>query len=112
VTSEQEAIKQANIVGYPIVLKPIDGHGGKGVMTHITQEIAVRQAYQATKKLTPTVLLEKHIHGKDGLPFASCAQLFAQQDKLEQNLLVKHTLLKACQGHYTLIPPYDMAKSV
>lgn len=65
VTSEQEAIKQANTIGYPIVLKPIDGHGGKGVMTHIEHDIAVHQAYRATKELTPTVLLEKHIHGKD-----------------------------------------------
>lgn len=65
VVSEQDVIQKAKAIGYPVVLKPIDGHGGKGVFPHLNNANDVQQAYRLTRATTQTVLIEKHISGKD-----------------------------------------------
>lgn len=65
ISSEQDAINLANKLNFPVVIKPIDGHGSKGVFTHLMNNSALIQAYRKTRQLTQAVLLEKHIHGKD-----------------------------------------------
>ncbi len=63
--SVEEALHIAGRIGYPVVVKPVDLDGGKGVAAGLDSEIEVRQAYEIAKKLSPNVLVEKHVEGKD-----------------------------------------------
>lgn len=65
VASETEALERAKQLQYPVVMKPIDGRNGVGVYTNLTNAIAVKNAFHAVTQYTKTVLLEKHIPGKD-----------------------------------------------
>jgi cyanophycin synthetase len=58
----QEAIER---IGYPCVIKPIDGNHGKGNTTNITDwEMALR-AFEAAKVYGRSVIVEKYITGFD-----------------------------------------------
>ncbi len=65
VASEAEAVERANRMGYPVVIKPIDQRGGTGVFANLISVQGVRKAFQQAGRHTQTVLLEKHIPGKD-----------------------------------------------
>jgi len=65
VATETEAVERANRVGYPVVIKPIDQRGGTGVFANLISVQGVRKAFQQASRQTQTVLLEKHIPGKD-----------------------------------------------
>jgi cyanophycin synthetase len=59
------AVKAAHQLGYPVVVKPADLDGGKGVAAGLATEQEVRQAFEVAKVLSKNVLVEKHVHGKD-----------------------------------------------
>lgn len=63
--SAEEAIHIAARLGYPVVVKPLDLDGGQGVAAGLDSESEVRHAYEVARKLAKSVLVEKHIHGKD-----------------------------------------------
>lgn len=65
INSEAEALQMARRIGYPVVIKPLDQDGGKGVYARLVSEQSVKQAYQLAKKHSTNLLLEKHITGKD-----------------------------------------------
>lgn len=65
VTSEEEAIRIAQKVGYPVVLKPDNQDGGDGVTANIQSLECLRKAYGYARKYSVNVLLEKHLVGKD-----------------------------------------------
>jgi cyanophycin synthetase len=64
-SSEDDAVHQAERLGYPVVVKPADLDGGKGVATHLATPQAVRQAFAAALKLSKNVLVEQHVQGRD-----------------------------------------------
>jgi cyanophycin synthetase len=65
VGSIQGAIKAANDIGYPVVLKPIDRDGGLGVFTNLFSDDAVMKAYQNACKHSKNIVIEKHYISKD-----------------------------------------------
>jgi cyanophycin synthetase len=65
VESQQEALVAAEKLGYPVVVKPIDRDGGVGVSADLRDSWAVKTAYASAAKLSRSVLVEKHITGKD-----------------------------------------------
>jgi cyanophycin synthetase len=62
-----EAVRQASRIGYPVVLKPLDGNHGRGVCLDLRDEEAVRQAYPvaAGESRTRDVLVEVFVTGRD-----------------------------------------------
>ncbi len=44
--SEEEALCEANKLGFPVVVKPVAGHKGQGVTTGITSEDEVKKAFR------------------------------------------------------------------
>ena len=58
----QECIKK---IGYPIVIKPIDGNHGKGNTTNITTWEQALVAFAAAKEYSRSVIVEKYITGFD-----------------------------------------------
>jgi cyanophycin synthetase len=64
-STEINAIEIAKKLGYPVVVKPSNLDGGAGVMAYLNTEEALKKAYIRAKKLSKTVLIEKHIFGND-----------------------------------------------
>lgn len=65
VNNLESAKKTAKYFTYPVVLKPLDFAGGKGVHCNIGDEQALTKAFCEVKKLTNIMLLEKHFVGRD-----------------------------------------------
>lgn len=63
--SEDAAVLLANHIGYPIVIKPMDGNQGKGVTANIQDETLLRRAYRLASYYTKRVIVERYIQGKD-----------------------------------------------
>jgi len=60
-----EAVKIAEQLGYPVVVKPADLDAGQGVAAGLTSAEAVTQAFERARGLSQQVLVEKHIDGND-----------------------------------------------
>ena len=63
--SEQEAVGAAERIGYPVVVKPADLDGGKGVWVNLRTAAAVCDAYARAAALSKQILVEKHVNGRD-----------------------------------------------
>lgn len=64
-SNADEVLKVCQKIGYPVVIKPIDGNQGKGVTVGIQSKDAVLAAYASASKINSRVLVEKYIEGKD-----------------------------------------------
>ena len=58
----EEAIES---VGFPIVIKPLDGNQGKGATINISNFQAAINAFHRAKEISKKVIIEKYIDGKD-----------------------------------------------
>lgn len=66
VADEDSAAVAANEIGYPVVVKPLDGSQGRGVGVDLRDDVAVRAHYRLALHETHsgTVLVEKFISGR------------------------------------------------
>jgi cyanophycin synthetase len=65
VRTEEGLLESINRIGYPIVIKPIDGNHGKGNTTNITTWEQAVVAFAAAKAYGKNVIVEKFITGFD-----------------------------------------------
>lgn len=65
VTSAEHAVKVANDFGYPVVVKPSDLDGGRGVMAGLRHADAVQKAFVDAAKLSKRILVEQFVNGND-----------------------------------------------
>ena len=65
VRSEEELRDAINELGYPIVLKPVDGNHGKGATTNITDLSHAVKALAAAQTYSANVICERFIRGFD-----------------------------------------------
>ncbi len=67
VQSVDDAVRQAVRIGYPIVLKPLDGNHGRGVCINLRDEAEVRENFPIAQgeSRNGTVIAETFIVGKD-----------------------------------------------
>ncbi|HTR00557.1 MAG TPA: hypothetical protein VMH83_11225 [Candidatus Acidoferrum sp.] len=65
VTSVLQAETATARLGFPVVVKPADLGGGAGVTTCIVKPDAVAAAFHRARTLSATVLVERHIAGRD-----------------------------------------------
>ncbi|MBU9722715.1 MULTISPECIES: ATP-grasp domain-containing protein [Bacillaceae] len=63
--SFDEIVNYANKLGYPVVLKPTTGSGGKGVVSDIKSEHMLKNALSSFKKGSKDIILEKFYSGKE-----------------------------------------------
>ncbi len=62
--SEFEALEIAHDIGYPIVLKPVNGNQGKHVFLNLRTDEEILEAYRMISQYTSRILVEKYIKGK------------------------------------------------
>ncbi len=65
VSSVEEAASAARQVGYPVVVKPLDLDGGKGVQAGLRNEQVLRRAFEQARRFSQNLIVERHIEGKD-----------------------------------------------
>ena len=67
VDTEDDAVATARRIGYPCVLKPLDGNHGRGVALDLRDEAAVRGAFGAALRESRSrdVVVESYITGRD-----------------------------------------------
>ncbi len=60
-----QAVRIADRLGYPVVVKPATGDGGKGVGAGLPNETSVRRAFAAAREISEAVLVETFVRGND-----------------------------------------------
>lgn len=67
VTDEAAAVAAAGRIGYPVVLKPLDGNHGRGVGIDLRDEAAVRAHFPSARRESRAgvVIVESFITGRD-----------------------------------------------
>jgi len=65
VYSTREAVRQAERIGYPVVVKPLNANHGRGVSIDLTDAESVAVAYDNAREHSRTVLVESYISGFD-----------------------------------------------
>ncbi|HET7676869.1 MAG TPA: cyanophycin synthetase [Candidatus Limnocylindrales bacterium] len=67
VETEDQAVAAAGRIGYPCVVKPLDGNHGRGVMLDLRDEAAVRAAFPAalSQSRSGDVVVETYVSGND-----------------------------------------------
>lgn len=63
--SEREAINAARSIGFPVVVKPLDGNHGRGITINIKTEEEVIEAFNVAKEVSRSVLVESFLEGED-----------------------------------------------
>jgi cyanophycin synthetase len=63
----EEAVAAAKQIGYPVVVKPLDGNHGRGVRINLTDEEEVREGFAVaySESRAGTVVVESYIRGRD-----------------------------------------------
>ncbi|MGH7585873.1 MAG: cyanophycin synthetase [Gemmatimonadales bacterium] len=65
VTGEDDAVRQAERVGYPVVVKPYNANHGRGVSIGLTRSEEVRTAFHSAQQHSRSVIIESFIRGDD-----------------------------------------------
>ena len=67
VRSADRAVELAKRIGYPVVVKPLDGNHGRGVCLDLQDEADLRAAYPTAEEQSRRgwVIVENHVVGKD-----------------------------------------------
>ena len=65
VTSQSEAVKAAQRLGGPVVLKPYNGNHGRGITINITGDDEIRAAFDAAREHSRSVIVETFQVGDD-----------------------------------------------
>lgn len=60
-----ELLKEGEVIGYPLVLKPQYGNKGNGVILNIKNEKELLKAYKEVSKISDEIIIEKYIVGND-----------------------------------------------
>jgi cyanophycin synthetase len=60
-----QAIRIANRIGWPVVVKPLDASHGRGIVTNIHDEHELRIAFEDAKQYRTSVVVERFLQGHD-----------------------------------------------
>ena len=63
--SLEEALEIARDVGFPVILKPLDGNHGRGISPQLDDEGALRAAWPLTIRVSRHAVVEKFFTGRD-----------------------------------------------
>ncbi len=65
VYSTHQAVRAAERIGYPVVVKPLNANHGRGVSVDLTDADQVRVAFEKAREHGRTAIVESHIQGLD-----------------------------------------------
>ncbi len=65
VQREDDAVRAAEAIGYPVVVKPYNGNHGRGVALNLGTAEQVRAAFPVAQQISRSVVIEKFVTGDD-----------------------------------------------
>jgi len=65
INDPKELMNIASRIGMPVVIKPNDQDGGRGVSVNLNSADEIQSAYVKAKKFSKNILVEKHIEARD-----------------------------------------------
>jgi len=65
VRRQRDAVRAANKLGYPVVVKPLDANHGRGISINLKTDEEVAQGYLEAKEHARSILVEQFITGFD-----------------------------------------------
>ncbi|HET6762667.1 MAG TPA: cyanophycin synthetase, partial [Longimicrobiaceae bacterium] len=65
VYDEEEAVRAARRLGWPVVVKPLDANHGRGVALDLRDDEAVRAGFRGAREHSRTVIVETYLTGFD-----------------------------------------------
>jgi len=65
VSREEDAVRAAEGIGFPVVVKPYNGNHGRGVSLSLLTPEQVRTAFQVAQQISRSVVVEKFVVGDD-----------------------------------------------
>ncbi len=65
ITEEEELDSAIERIGFPLVVKPVDGNHGRGISTNILTREAAAEAFAQARKISKEVIVERFIRGID-----------------------------------------------
>ncbi|MBR7554760.1 ATP-grasp domain-containing protein [Allobacillus sp. GCM10007491] len=87
--TDKQIIEAANEIAYPLVVKPVDGTGGKGVISNIRNEDELKSAINYVKHQLnyKTLLIEEYFEGKDYRLYVINDKVVAGLEKLPAHVI-------------------------
>lgn len=65
IRSEREVASAIDAVGFPLVVKPLDGNHGRGISINLKTEEEVIEAFNVAKEVSRNVIVESFLEGED-----------------------------------------------
>jgi cyanophycin synthetase len=65
VQSADRAVRAAESIGFPVVLKPYNGNHGRGVSINLSDKTEIREAFARAQEHSRSVIVESYITGHD-----------------------------------------------
>jgi cyanophycin synthetase len=65
VYTTEELLQAVSVIGFPMVIKPMNGNHGRGVTSNINSEEEAIKAFEKAKAISAEVLAERFIKGRD-----------------------------------------------
>lgn len=87
VRSVEGAIEAAERLGYPVVIKPLDGNHGRGVTIDIMNAEQVRWAFGQAKEHSRSVLVEQQFQGHDHRILVINGELVAAAERVPAHII-------------------------
>ncbi len=87
--SADDAVRASDRLGYPTVLKPLDGNHGRGVMINLPDEAAVREAFPFAERESRNgpVIVETFLPGKDYRILVVNSQIVAVAERVPAHVV-------------------------
>jgi cyanophycin synthetase len=82
VETAEEAVSAMLDLGGPVVVKPMDGHQGKGVSLNLTTAAEVSEAFQIAQAHSHDVLVEEQLTGRDYRVLVVNGKMVAASERL------------------------------
>lgn len=65
ICDEEELAETVERIGYPVVIKPINGNHGRGITTNIQNLNQAKEAFKLAREISEDILVEKYLQGCD-----------------------------------------------
>lgn len=85
--SAREAVRMAERIGYPVVVKPYDGNHGRGVCINLATAAEVEEGFEIASKVSRTVVVENYIKGFDHRLLVINGQLVAAAKRVPGHVI-------------------------
>ncbi len=92
VRDAEDAVDAASVIGYPVVVKPIDGNHGRGVSVNLNADAEVAEAFELAAGEGSGVVVESMIQGDDHRLLVIDGKLVAAAHRVPGHVKGRRTL--------------------